>query len=130
METIAEQIVGRLELGKERYGHGVIVNSDTREWGTPNNSWIEMATEEFLDAIIYVIADYKGEKTRGGRHLKLIINLMRNLDRKTRTVSGRELASCALKTIINSSYTFLKIIKRLTAPSIIRSSGIYLTYYL
>tara|TARA_B100000287_G_scaffold22983_2_gene22519 strand:- start:1162 stop:1575 length:414 start_codon:yes stop_codon:yes gene_type:complete len=58
METIAEQIVGRLELGKERYGHGVIVNSDTREWGTPNNSWIEMATEEFLDAIIYVIADY------------------------------------------------------------------------
>jgi|TARA_B000000477_G_C6072734_1_gene219433 hypothetical protein len=58
METIAEQIVGRLEFGKERYGHGVIVNSDTREWGTPNNSWIEMATEEFLDAIIYVIADY------------------------------------------------------------------------
>lgn len=58
MESIAEQIVGRLNIGKERYGHGVIVDSDTREWGTPKNSWIDMAVEEFLDAIIYVIADY------------------------------------------------------------------------
>ena len=58
MESITEQIVGRLEIGKKRYGHGVIVDSDTREWGTPKNSWIDMAVEEFLDAIIYVIADY------------------------------------------------------------------------
>jgi hypothetical protein len=29
MESIEDQLVGRLELGKERYGHGVIVNSDT-----------------------------------------------------------------------------------------------------
>ena len=57
-ETIEQQIIGRLEIGKERYGQGVIVDSDTREWGTPKNSWIDMATEEFLDAIIYVIADY------------------------------------------------------------------------
>ena len=53
-----EQILERLKIGKERYGHGVIVDSDTREWGTPKNSWIDMAVEEFLDAVIYVIADY------------------------------------------------------------------------
>ena len=58
MQSIREQIVGRLEVGRKRYGHGVIVDSDTREWGTPKNSWIDMAVEEFLDAIIYVIADY------------------------------------------------------------------------
>ena len=58
MNTIEEQLLARLDIGKKRYGHGVIVNSDTREWGTPKNSWIDMAVEEFLDAIIYVIADY------------------------------------------------------------------------
>jgi len=58
MQSIEEQLVGRLELGKKRYGHGVIVNSDTREWGTPENSWINMCQEELLDAVIYIVADY------------------------------------------------------------------------
>ena len=58
MESIEDQLVGRLELGKKRYGHGVIVNSDTREWGTPENSWINMCQEELLDAVIYIVADY------------------------------------------------------------------------
>jgi len=58
MGSIEEQLIGRLELGKRRYGHGVIVNSDTREWGTPENSWINMCQEELLDAVIYIVADY------------------------------------------------------------------------
>ena len=53
-----EQLQARLDIGMKRYGHGVIVDSDTREWGTPKNSWIDMALEEFLDAVIYVVADY------------------------------------------------------------------------
>ena len=53
-----EKLEARLELGFKRYGHGVRVNDDTREWGTKDNSWMEMAEEEFLDAIIYVTADY------------------------------------------------------------------------
>jgi hypothetical protein len=69
MESIREQIVGRLQIGKERYGHGVIVDSDTREWGTPKNSWIDMAVEEFLDAIIYVIADYIRQGRQSSRLL-------------------------------------------------------------
>jgi hypothetical protein len=48
----------RLELGKSKYGHGVRVNMDTTTWGTPKNSWMEMAKEEFLDAVVYVSADY------------------------------------------------------------------------
>jgi len=53
-----EDIKARLELGKSKYGHGVRVNMDTTTWGTPKNSWMEMAKEEFLDALVYVAADY------------------------------------------------------------------------
>ena len=53
-----EEILSRLELGLRKYNHGVRVNDDTRTWGTRLNSWMEMAKEEFLDAIIYVTADY------------------------------------------------------------------------
>jgi len=68
MQTIGEQLVERLEIGLKRYGHGVIVDSDTREWGTTENSWIDMAVEEFLDGIIYVAADYirKGRESEKG----------------------------------------------------------------
>lgn len=48
----------RLQLGRDKYGHGVRVDMDTTTWGTPKNSWMEMANEEFLDAIVYVTADY------------------------------------------------------------------------
>ena len=47
-----------MEMGKNKYGHGVRVDDDTTTWGTNENSWMEMAREEFLDAVIYVIADY------------------------------------------------------------------------
>lgn len=55
---IDQKIRGRLELGRERYGHGVRADDNTREWGTRINSWLEMAEEELLDCVVYVIADY------------------------------------------------------------------------
>lgn len=55
---IKKELNARLDLGLERYGHGVRVDDDTRTWGTPKDSWMEMAKEELLDAIIYVVADY------------------------------------------------------------------------
>ncbi len=56
--AIREELLGRLELGLKKYNHGVRVSDDTRNWGTPVNSWLYMAKEEFLDAVIYVVADY------------------------------------------------------------------------
>jgi hypothetical protein len=56
--TLLSDLEERMSLGKSRYGHGVRVNDDTRTWGTKQNSWNEMAREELLDAIIYVVADY------------------------------------------------------------------------
>ena len=53
-----DELLGRLELGLKRYNHGVRVDDDTQTWGTPKNSWMEMAKEELLDAVIYVVADY------------------------------------------------------------------------
>jgi hypothetical protein len=47
-----------MAMGREKYGHGVRVDDDTTTWGTKTDSWMTMATEEFLDAIIYVTADY------------------------------------------------------------------------
>ena len=55
---ILGELTGRLELGLRKYNHGVRVDDDTRDWGTPVNSWFHMAREEFLDAMIYVAADY------------------------------------------------------------------------
>lgn len=53
-----DYINDRLNLGKARYGHGVRVNDDTTTFGTPFNSWMQMALEEYLDAVIYLMADY------------------------------------------------------------------------
>ena len=55
---VRRALTERLELGLKRYDHGVRVNDDTRSWGTPKNSWIEMAREELLDSVIYILADY------------------------------------------------------------------------
>ena len=50
-------LLSRLELGKERYSHGVKIDNDTREWRTQNNDWFEMMQEELLDGMIYCAAD-------------------------------------------------------------------------
>ena len=55
-------ILDRLKFGKKRYGHGVRVDDDTTQFGTPSNSWMHMALEEHLDAVIYIIADYIKKK--------------------------------------------------------------------
>lgn len=65
-----KEIIERLNIGRERYGHGVRVDDDTTTWGTKENSWMEMAREEFLDAVIYVIADYiRGHRGPDGGNL-------------------------------------------------------------
>ena len=56
--AVREELTERLKLGLRRYNHGVRVDDDTRTWGTPKDSWMEMAKEELLDAIIYTVADY------------------------------------------------------------------------
>ena len=55
---VREAVIDRMKMGKMKYGHGVRIMDDIVTWGTVKNSWLEMASEELLDAIIYVIADY------------------------------------------------------------------------
>lgn len=55
---VQDLVSERLNLGKSKYGHGVRSNMDTTTWGTPKNSWLEMAIEEYLDALVYTAADY------------------------------------------------------------------------
>ena len=64
--NIKKELNARLDLGLERYDHGVRVDDDTRTWGTSTDSWLDMAKEELLDAIIYVVADYvRTQEERG-----------------------------------------------------------------
>lgn len=51
---IIEIIKERMAVGIERYGHGLRVEDDTRQWGTKQDSWVEMGLEEVLDNLIYV----------------------------------------------------------------------------
>ena len=46
----------RSQIGRDRYGHGIRVMDDTREWGTPADSWAEMGLEEALDLCLYLSA--------------------------------------------------------------------------
>jgi len=62
--SVIQQLRDRLEMGRAKYGHGVRVDDDPRTWGCVKNSWFEMAREEFLDGIIYCVADYVRTKEK------------------------------------------------------------------
>ncbi len=69
-DEIMKLLHARLDLGRNRYGHGVIVDDDTRKYGTQDNDWELMALEEMLDGLIYTTASiirYRREKTRKQR---------------------------------------------------------------
>ena len=55
-EEIMELLRQRMDLGKERYGHGVRVDDNTTQYGTDKDAWELMALEEILDGLIYSAA--------------------------------------------------------------------------
>jgi hypothetical protein len=55
-QEIVKLIEERLALGRERYGHGIILDDDTTQYGTEKSSWTLMALEEVLDMAIYTAA--------------------------------------------------------------------------
>lgn len=55
-EAILRIIKHRMMIGEKRYGHGVRISDDTRQWGTKQDSWLEMGLEEVLDLAIYLAA--------------------------------------------------------------------------
>lgn len=55
-EKTVKRIEKRFDIGYQRYGQGVDITSDTRKWGTSENSWLEMLAEEIEDAFVYTVA--------------------------------------------------------------------------
>lgn len=53
---IIEIIKKRMAVGIKQYGHGLRVEDDTTQWGTKQDSWVEMGLEEVLDNLIYIAA--------------------------------------------------------------------------
>lgn len=49
-------ILQRLQVGIKSYGHGFRVHDDTRQFGTENDDWVEMALEEAIDGSLYLVA--------------------------------------------------------------------------
>ena len=55
-KEIVDLITTRMHIGFERYGHGLRIDDNTKEWGTQDDSWEEMALEEILDGMVYTAA--------------------------------------------------------------------------
>ena len=55
-QEIMQLLQGRLELGRKNYWHGVIIDQNTKDFGTKTNDWNEMFLEEMLDGMIYITA--------------------------------------------------------------------------
>ena len=55
-DEIIAKLNARLALGRERYGHGVIIDEDPSIYGVPSNNWEHMALEELLDGLVYTSA--------------------------------------------------------------------------
>ena len=55
-KEILEIITERMNMGLERYGHGIRIGDNTKQWGTKEDSWEEMALEVALDGMIYLAA--------------------------------------------------------------------------
>ena len=69
LKDIVEFIIQRQQLGRERYGHGIRREDDTRAYGTKLDSWWEMAQEEVGDAINYAVCGLL--RLRGVRSAKV-----------------------------------------------------------
>ena len=52
-KVILDLIEKIMKIGLERYGHGLRIWDDTRQCGTEEDSWQEMALEEVLDGLVY-----------------------------------------------------------------------------
>lgn len=82
--TPQQKVQKRLQLGLKKYGHGVRATDNPQTWGTAKNSWLEMAEEEFLDGIVYVLTDFirsvGTSGTLGEDDNELIMFYLKNLD--------------------------------------------------
>ena len=61
-KNFLNKINKRLEFGKNKYEHGIILNDDTKKYASKwdedsAQNWVVMAYEELLDACIYLSAE-------------------------------------------------------------------------
>ena len=67
---ILELLKQRMQLGIKKYGHGVRVDQNTRDFGTTEDDWELMALEEMLDGLIYTTASII--RYRRKKHVQII----------------------------------------------------------
>ena len=85
-DEILALIKERLAFGLKTYGHGINVLDDTREWGTDEDSWVEMGLEEMLDLALYL-----GAACVRIRHIEAdALRVREELEAKRRELEARE----------------------------------------
>ena len=52
-DELLKLLIARLNLGRERYGHGIRISDDITQYGPGDNNWELMAEEELLDGMVY-----------------------------------------------------------------------------
>ena len=65
---ILDLLRDRMVMGYKKYGQGVQVDRNTKDFGTPHDDWELMALEEMLDSLIYstaAIIRYRRKKLLG-----------------------------------------------------------------
>ena len=72
---IIERVNARLEFGKNKYGHGIIIDDDTTKYASSwdessGRDWNVMCLEEMLDGIVYACASII--KTRDDKIKKVL----------------------------------------------------------
>ena len=56
-DELLKLLIARLNLGRERYGHGIRISDDITQYGPGDNNWELMAEEELLDGMVYLGAN-------------------------------------------------------------------------
>lgn len=75
-DELLKLLIARLNLGRERYGHGIRISDDITQYGPGDNNWELMAEEELLDGMVYLGANL----IRRRRERRLLYNTRKSND--------------------------------------------------
>lgn len=83
-EHILDKINKRLDFGRKKYGHGIIINDNTKQYSSnwdqcSANNWLMMGYEEMLDGCVYLSAEIIRTKTNDPENVKYITKLEKAL---------------------------------------------------
>lgn len=83
-EHILDKVNKRLDFGRKKYGHGIIINDNTKQYSSnwdqcSANNWLMMGYEEMLDGCVYLSAEIIRAQTNDSENKTYITKLEKAL---------------------------------------------------